>query len=52
MGQVLLWGVLQGWEPVGVAGLWGAETSVHNVLTEVGVFFESDRGAIGKEVLD
>ena len=23
MGQVLQWGLLQGWEPVGVAGLWG-----------------------------
>ena len=29
----------------------GAETSVHNELVEVGGFFESDRGGVGKEVL-
>ena len=29
----------------------GAETSVHNVLVEVGWFFESDKGWFGKEVL-
>ena len=45
MGQILHWGLLQDWEPVGV------ETYVHSELAEVGRFFEGNRGRFGKEVL-
>ena len=51
MGQVLHRGWLQGREPVGVAGLWGAEGCVHKKLAEVRGFVESDRGGFDEEVL-
>ena len=46
MGQVLQWGLAGSGAGGGVAGLWGAETSVYNKLEEVWKFVESDRGGL------
>ena len=45
MGQVLHWGLLQDWEPV------GAETHVSSELATVRGFSESDRWGFGKKIL-
>ena len=44
-------GLLQGWEPVGVAGLWGQRLVSTMSWWRLGVFSESDVGRFGEEVL-
>ena len=51
MWQVLHRGLLQGREPVGMAGLWGWRLRVHNKLAKVRGFAESDKGGFDEEVL-
>ena len=50
MGQVLQWGLLQGEDLVGVAGLWGGDWCPQYVGGGLGVA-ESDRGRFDEEVL-
>ena len=52
MRQVLQQGLLQGREPVGVAGLWGRRLVSTISWRRFGVFFESDRERFDEEVLD
>ena len=51
MRQVLHRGLLQGWKPVEVEVLWGAETRVDNELPKVRGFSKGDRWGFGKKVL-